>query len=313
MGVVHEAERTDDGVRVALKLLRGDLLHQEKAVYRFEREARLSSRIESRHVVRTLDAGVDPKVGLPWLCMELVAHGSLVDWVDARRPIGRAMAGAILAQIFDAVGAAHRAGIVHRDLKPENVLVAEPGGYGEPPLVKVSDFGVAKGLTDQSWSATEAGLGTPLWTSPEQSKEGYVPTARSDVWALGLVTYWLLVGRQFWRAADQRGGLMDVILEMQEKSVAVPSERAREQGATSLLPPGFDQWFARAVTHDVSARFADASVAWDALQPLLVERAAAVVETPAALPQPTPRRPWVAVAIALAVLLAVSAVVLALR
>lgn len=278
MGVVHEARTVKEGLPVALKLLRTELIGEGKAAYRFAREARLSARIESPHVVRTLDAGVDDKLSVPWLCMELVPHGHLVEWLETHGPLDRARAVSVLRQVFHALAAAHRAAIVHRDLKPENILVAQLGDGDAAPTVKVSDFGIAKGLHDQSWSVTEAGLGTPLWTAPEQGREGYLPSPRSDVWALGLIAYWILTGRQYWRAADGRGSVIDVVVEMQRSVFDPPSARALEQGVSERIPPDFDAWFARAVTNDIEARFADAGQAWEALESVLSERQATTPE-----------------------------------
>jgi serine/threonine protein kinase len=267
MGVVHEAERVSDGHRVAIKVLRADLAGDAKALHRFKREARLGARIASRHVVPVLDAGADDSTGAAFLVMDLVDGKTLVEHVRERGGLSLTAAGELLEQIYDALCSAHRAGIVHRDLKPENVLIPK----GEELRALVSDFGIAKGLDDQSWASTEAGLGTPLWTSPEQAKTGYVPSPRSDVWALGLLTYFVLTGHPYWKHAE-RGSVIDVVMELQRGDLVAASLRAQEQGAAERLPRGFDAWFARTVVRDPAARFRDAREAWQRLAPLLGRR-----------------------------------------
>ncbi len=267
MATVYEAERLADGVRVALKLMRKELSDDPKARHRFEREGRLGASIDSQHIVRVLDSGVDAGTGAPFLCMEFVSADTLADWLE-RGPFNPMLASLVLSQLFDAVAAAHRTGVVHRDLKPENVFLPTPSD-GTLPTVKVADFGVAKSMHAASLLRTEAGLGTPLWTAPEQAKTGYVPSPESDAWALGLITYAVLTGRNYFKNAGTEGSLMNLAQELISGPIAPPSVRAAEQGVERRIPIGFDAWFARMVNRDPSQRFSDAGRAWQGLAPLL--------------------------------------------
>jgi serine/threonine protein kinase len=267
MATVYEAERIADSARVALKLMRKELADDQKARHRFEREGRLGASIQSDHVVRVLDFGVDETTGAPYLCLEYVSADTLGDLVK-KGPLSRAAATHLIRQLFDAVGAAHRAGIVHRDLKPDNILLPEVGPDA-PPQVKVSDFGVAKSIHAASLVRTEAGLGTPLWTAPEQAKNGYVPSPESDVWALGLITYYVLTGRHYFKNAGEKGSIVDLARELVHGTIDPPSLRGAEQGVGGHLPDGFDRWFGRAVNRDTKARFPNADRAWEGLAPLL--------------------------------------------
>lgn len=268
MGTVWEAERGSDGRRVALKLLKRELLQDDKALHRFRREAKLSARLQHPNVVQTLEAGVEESSGQPWIAMELLPGPNLADWVREHGALSFAQARAVLRGVFSALARAHELGIVHRDLKPENVLLGQ-AAEGELGVAKVSDFGIAKGLAEKSWASTEAGLGTPLWTAPEQARPGFVPSPRADVWALGLLSYFLLTGRQYWVHANQRSSVADLVLELERSELEKASSRAAASGLAERLPAGFDAWFARSVSRKPEERFEDAGRSWAALEPIL--------------------------------------------
>ena len=153
-------------------------------------------------MVEVVGAGVDPQARPP------VAR----DGAAARRgPRARssrkrgAAPGAadvlvIFEQLCHAVGAAHRVGVVHRDLKPENIFLAQARRAGATFMVKVLDFGIAKIVAEASTKQTAA-MGSPIWMAPEQADRSPV-TPATDVWALGLIAFYLLTGRPFWRSAN---------------------------------------------------------------------------------------------------------------
>src|SRR6185503_1006620 len=113
--------------------------------------------------------------------------------------------------------AAHAAGVVHRDLKPENIFLARTRREGQSRTVKLLDLGIAKIVADaqsQTQTSETAVVGTPLWMAPEQM-EGAVSPA-SDVWALGLIAFYMLTGRSYWlsaRDAAKRPSVMEVLRE----------------------------------------------------------------------------------------------------
>lgn len=252
MGNVYEATRTD-GTRVALKVLHPKLLTEDKALHRFQREARVGARIDSENVAKTLDAGVTD--GRPWLAMELVEGETLDAFMERSAPLPAEVAERLSRQLIAAVAAAHAAGVVHRDLKPDNVFVTRDG------QLKIGDFGVAKSMDAATFNSTRAGLGTPMWTAPEQGREGWVPSPRADVWALGLLVYYLYTGKLYWRHAQERSSLAELSVELVRGDIAPASLRASEQGLAERLPSRFDRWFFRAVARDPEQRFADAAEA----------------------------------------------------
>jgi len=186
MGAVYEAEDMHTGARVALKLAHGQLLTDGNAMTRFAREARLLAELDHPNVVRVLFEG--EQLGRPFLVMELVPGETLGDRIR-RGPLSPAELTPVLRAVAFGVRAVHSAGIVHRDLKPSNILLPSDGTEA-----KVCDFGVAKDLDRSKLTASGAMVGTPRYLAPE-TFYGVAPSARSDVYALGVVAYEALSAR----------------------------------------------------------------------------------------------------------------------
>jgi serine/threonine protein kinase len=270
MGIVYEVRDLQTGRAAALKLMNQELASEPRFVARFESEAQVGQRIRSRHVAEVFDSGwTEGPVRQPFFAMERLA-GETLEARLAREALPSALAVEIVRQLFGAIAAAHRAGIVHRDLKPENLFLCDSA---DGTVLKVLDFGVAKVLRETTQGGTAPGLGAPLWTAPEQGKEGQKITPTADVWALGLLAFRLLVGATYWRSANERGATaFDLAVEMLRAPIAPPSRRAAELGRAALGPT-FDAWFLRAVHRDPQARFVDAGEAEKALEPVLQELA----------------------------------------
>ncbi|WP_437992841.1 serine/threonine protein kinase [Sorangium sp. So ce145] len=241
---------------------------------RFEREARAPGLIGSPHIVEVLIAGVDGVTGLPYLAMELLRGETLAACVERAGPLPLAEARRVLGQLGRALEDAHGAGIVHRDLKPENVFLEEAGD-GAAPRVKLLDFGIAKIIADARSSLTAA-VGTPLWMAPEQSRESQGALPQSDVWAYGLLAFFVLTGKPFWQGRDLPALLREILFA----PIPTASRRAGELG----LPPffaGFDAWFSRCVERDPLARFTSASAMCPVLERLLDGAARVAPSAPA--------------------------------
>jgi serine/threonine-protein kinase len=148
---------------------------------------------------------------------------------------------------------AHRIGIIHRDLKPENLFLANR--EERPPIVKILDFGIAK-ITEEGSTATASGqiLGTPRYMAPEQATQNSKVTGATDLYALGLVAYRLLVGESYYR-----GPMMSVLAELLHGVPSAPSARHSHLGA------GFDAWFQQACHREPESRFVSALQQMEAL------------------------------------------------
>jgi dienelactone hydrolase len=188
MGTVYLAEDTHLQRKVALKFLSPDTAGHSVAAARLLREARAASALDHPNIATVYEIG--EHAGQPFIAM---AHyeGETIAARLGRGPLPMADAARVIAQVADALVAAHGAGIVHRDLKPSNLMLTTTG------QVKVLDFGLAKVETDETATRlTQVGsaVGTVGYMSPEQAAGGEVD-ARSDLWSLGIVAYELLAGR----------------------------------------------------------------------------------------------------------------------
>ena len=193
MGTVFRA-RGPQGELVALKILNQSAAQHEEVLKRFQREIHLSAALNHPNVVKVHQSGVVPSgelEGRPWFAMDFVPGRDLAAW-SAERERSFAEVRDLLGVLCQAMDYAHGRGVVHRDLKPGNVLVAREG---EVP--KICDFGLAR-YRAETEGLTRTGdiMGTPAYMPPEQAlgqRERIGPP--TDVYALGAILYFLLVGR----------------------------------------------------------------------------------------------------------------------
>lgn len=267
-GVGEIWEATDrEGKPCAIKLLKEEYCSDADMRRRFADEAPLTRKLAGPHVVRILDFGEDAKLRAPYIAMELLTGRDLASEAAARKkakpneaPFRRDEVFHILDQICAALEEAHGQAIAHRDLTPANVFVCDQE-YGEGPLIKLIDFGLAKLGADKS-----AALGTPKWAAPEQFTGG-VPTVKTDVWALGLLAFWMFTGRHYFRAAN-KDNTAELFAEIVSKIQPSAMSRAHEYGCMDWLPPNFDLWFPHCLASAPDKRFEDASAARKALAQL---------------------------------------------
>ena len=187
MAMVYRAQDTLLNRAVALKILYPELSADPLFVERFRREAQAAANLSHPNIVPVFDWGEDR--GTYFIVMELVEGTSLAEMLRGSATISSARSAQVVAQVAAALGYAHRSGVVHRDVKPGNILITRDG------QVKVTDFGIAQAVSSEDHLA-EAGsvMGTATYFSPEQAS-GAAVDGRSDVYALGVVLYEMLVGR----------------------------------------------------------------------------------------------------------------------
>lgn len=195
MGIVWSAVNEATDRPVAVKLVSSAHASNAELRTRMLREARACGRIVHKNVVEIFDAGQTDS-GAPYLVMPLLTGESLASLLERVKKLPQAHAVRIATEIARGLAAAHAAGIVHRDLKPANIFLSRETDEAFP-TVKILDFGVSKliepGL-QPSETVTGGVLGSPLYMSPEQAVGSKTIDQRSDLWALGVVFYKMLVG-----------------------------------------------------------------------------------------------------------------------
>ena len=253
MGAVWRAHDRTLNAEVAVKLIDPDFVESPTALARFRREAQAAAAIRSTHVVQILDHGVDG--GTPFIAMELLKGESLAQRLRKVGHLAPELTARLLGQVARALALAHEQGIVHRDLKPDNIFLVRE----DEDLAKVLDFGVARkddnlGDTDGLKTRTAAILGTPYYKSPEQATAQTVDHL-ADIWSFGVIACECLTGKRIF-TGDSIGGLFHSICIA---AMPVPSQLCS-------VPPGFDEWFARAAERNKSARFQSMKEAADELR-----------------------------------------------
>ncbi len=252
MGVVYLAQHMALKKKFAIKVLPAKLAQEPGFVKRFKGEAEMVARLKDPHVVNVTDFGENQ--GKLYLVLEYVDGGSLEDWFRAHAAKDKGVPAAdvarIIGQILQGLSHAHKAGIIHRDLKPANVLMEKSGE------AKISDFGLARMASDEEYrkaggtaspfhgdsvSTTGAIVGTIDFMSPE-ARNMRPSDARSDIYAVGIMTYYLLTGKK---------------------------PHGLAQAASRLVPgldPKWDKFMATCLAEDPANRFQSADLALEALQ-----------------------------------------------
>ncbi|AKV00989.1 serine/threonine protein kinase [Labilithrix luteola] len=198
VGFVYAAQNLELDERVALKVLKDEMLAREEIVGRFMREAKAVCRIKSENVAAVYDVGTT-RNGAPFFVMEYLDGQDLRVAIDDQGRLGVREVTDYAMQVCAALAVAHAEGIVHRDIKPENLFLTKRAGLD---VVKVLDFGISKtALTGSVLSSvlplvkTTNLMGTPLYMSPEQIRSAERVDSRSDIWSLGMVMFEALAGR----------------------------------------------------------------------------------------------------------------------
>ena len=265
MGVVFVVEHVNTGELLAMKVLRR-AARGRIALERFKREARISARIKSEHVVRVLDADVASELDdARFLVMELL-EGANLDEATAGKPQSIEDVLSWLGQIAAPLDRAHALGIVHRDLKPENIFLTrrEDGS----PLLKILDFGIARVADGGDETATGDIVGTPRYMAPEQATgEAEAIGPHTDVWAIGLIAYRLLCGCHYWPASTTAQLLAQIIYE----PVTRPSDRDCDLG------DAFDAWMLQSCDRSPGSRWGSVGEQVEALTKALREGPAVLV------------------------------------
>ncbi len=251
MATVYRATDKRTGEVVALKLMLANVADDPTFIERFRREARATMALQHENICRVLAAGEGE--GKLFMAMEVIDGGSVR---ELKQKFGGKLppqlAAEIVAQLLQALGAAHKLGVIHRDLKPANLMLTRAG------VLKLVDFGIAKSSSDNTLTATGMLVGTPAYMSPEQVK-GDDLDGRSDLFSTGLIFHDLMCGRSPYYSDNPGTSLMKVLQE------EVPGIFDVLFGVDAVV----EAVHGRLTAKEKEERFADAAAAVAALKPYL--------------------------------------------
>jgi hypothetical protein len=293
MSTVYRAFDTVLERPVAIKLMHRESASDADQLERFRREARAVAQLSHPHIVTVIDAGEESlgwagwagsqSEATPYIVFEYVDGETLKALIRRGGPLEIAAAIAYAIEIARALGAAHERQIVHRDVKPQNVLLTAEG------TAKITDFGIARTLTEEGLTMDGRVLGTTDYVSPEQALGAKV-TVQSDIYSLGVVLYELLTGTVPFT------GDTPVAVAMRHVREEIPDVQYRRPEVSAATAAVVD----RATAKELSRRYPDIPALLTDLEEVLAIEAARAGQTTGevttvlrTLPAPTRRRlPW---------------------
>lgn len=183
--IVFKGKDIKTGEIVAIKILKEEYIQDAEFIKRFRKEAEAAAKLTHPNIVSVKDIGQDEDV--IYIVMEYVDGVTLKDYIDAMQYISWQDTLKVAKQILAAVDHAHKNHIIHRDIKPMNIMVSDNG------LIKLTDFGIAKAVSNSTIQANDNSAGSVHYLSPEQARGGFVDE-RSDIYSIGITLYELVTG-----------------------------------------------------------------------------------------------------------------------
>jgi serine/threonine-protein kinase len=239
MGEVYLAIDRASQAECAVKILHPLVGVESGHVERFMREVRISSELDSPHIVRVTNSGL-LEDGTPWLAMDLLKGRVLAEILRDRGRISLKETIDLVTQVARGLAVAHGAGIVHRDIKPQNVFLSE---RDSARVWKILDFGVSTFEHEAGTLTRGTMIGTPSYMSPEQTR-GKKVDHRADIFALGVIAYRAVTGRPAFTGADVMHTMYNVAHVMPVRP-----------GSLVRLPEDVDRVLALALAKDRDERF----------------------------------------------------------
>ena len=188
MATVYKAKDNILNRLVAIKILKDEFTTDQEFVKRFNTEAQSAARLTHPNIVSVFDVGYEEEYNIYYIVMELIKGKTLKEIIVHDGALSWKWAVNIAMQIASALEAAHKENIIHRDIKPHNIIITEEG------VAKVTDFGIAKAVSNSTITAFGTTIGSVHYFSPEQAKGG-VTDAKSDIYSLGVVMYEMLTAK----------------------------------------------------------------------------------------------------------------------
>ena len=240
MATVYKARDTILNRYVAVKVLRDEFTTDEEFIKRFNTEAQSAARLTHPNIVSVFDVGQE--YNIYYIVMELIQGKTLKQIISEEGALPWKWTVNIAIQICSALEMAHRNGIVHRDIKPHNIIITEDG------IAKVTDFGIAKAVSNSTITAFGTTIGSVHYFSPEHARGGYTD-AKSDIYSLGVVMYEMITGKV---PFDADTPVSVALKHIQEE----PIEPIK---LNSRVPEAVNQIILKAMKKDTSERYASAT------------------------------------------------------
>ena len=242
MATVYKAKDHVLNRLVAVKVLKDEFTTDTDFIKRFNTEAQAAASLSHPNIVSIYDVGHEDENNLYYIVMELVQGKTLKEIINSEGVLSWKWAVNIAMQIASALELAHKNGIVHRDIKPHNIIITEDG------IAKVTDFGIAKAVSNSTITAFGTTIGSVHYFSPEQAKGGFTD-AKSDLYSLGVVMYEMLTGKVPFDADTP----VSVALKHMQEDPKEPIELNPE------IPTAVNQIVVKAMQKEPSARYQNAT------------------------------------------------------
>ena len=242
MATVYKAKDHVLNRLVAVKVLKDEFTTDTEFIKRFNTEAQAAASLSHPNIVSIYDVGHEDENNLYYIVMELVQGKTLKEIINSEGVLSWKWAVNIAMQIASALELAHKNGIVHRDIKPHNIIITEDG------IAKVTDFGIAKAVSNSTITAFGTTIGSVHYFSPEQAKGGFTD-AKSDLYSLGVVMYEMLTGKVPFDADTP----VSVALKHMQEEPKEPIE------LNSEIPTAVNQIVIKAMQKEPSARYQNAT------------------------------------------------------
>ena len=242
MATVYKAKDHVLNRLVAVKVLKDEFTTDTEFIKRFNTEAQAAASLSHPNIVSIYDVGHEDENNLYYIVMELVQGKTLKEIINSEGILSWKWAVNIAMQIASALELAHKNGIVHRDIKPHNIIITEDG------IAKVTDFGIAKAVSNSTITAFETTIGSVHYFSPEQAKGGFTD-AKSDLYSLGVVMYEMLTGKVPFDADTP----VSVALKHMQEDPKEPIDLNPE------IPSAVNQIVIKAMQKEPSARYQNAT------------------------------------------------------
>ena len=242
MATVYKAKDHVLNRLVAVKVLKDEFTTDAEFVKRFNTEAQAAASLSHPNIVSIYDVGHEDENNLYYIVMELIQGKTLKEIINSEGKLSWKWAVNIAMQIASALEMAHKKGIIHRDIKPHNIIITEDG------IAKVTDFGIAKAVSNSTITAFGTTIGSVHYFSPEQAKGGFTD-AKSDLYSLGVVMYEMLTGKVPFDADTP----VSVALKHMQEEPKEPVELNPE------IPSAVNQIVVKAMQKEPTARYQTAT------------------------------------------------------